>query len=127
MNTQNSRQSSFASSQSHSFHMANPNPQNPKRRYKFKGARELGYSICNKESDPTDIVKFGKKAFFGGDKLSNEETMEAHLNQIRQNRESKSAFNHDKLNQEKEFIDNVRQMDQLENHRNYQGKKAINE
>jgi len=34
--------------------------------------------------------------------------MEAHLNQIRQNRESKSAFNHDKLNQEKEFIDNVR-------------------
>lgn len=67
----------------------------------------MGYTKYNQELDPTDVVKFGKRVY-GGEKVSNDEIMEAHLNQIRQNRDCKSAFNQDKKREELEFIDNVR-------------------
>lgn len=41
------------------FHMANPNPQGGNAR--FKGVRDMGYASYEKNIDPTDVIKFGKR------------------------------------------------------------------
>ena len=66
--------------------MANPNPQN--RDAKYKGIRDLGYNlVLNPDVMLSDPVRFGKKVNI--DKpLSNDQILEAHLNQIRQNVEN---------------------------------------
>lgn len=46
-------------SKSSGFHMANPNPQMGQHAY--KGVRDMGYANYEKNIDPTDVIKFGKR------------------------------------------------------------------
>jgi len=64
------------------LHPSNPNPQGEKK-IKFKGVRDLGYSVYEQVMDPTDIVKFGKKVNYES-KQTNMQVMDDHLRQIRQ-------------------------------------------
>ena len=60
--------------------MANPNPQNPKRRYRWKGVKDLGYTRYEKsdDADPMDHLKFGKKVA-NYDMPTTTQVMHAHL------------------------------------------------
>tara|TARA_B100000780_G_C21040219_1_gene417397 strand:+ start:870 stop:1079 length:210 start_codon:yes stop_codon:yes gene_type:complete len=64
--------------------MANPNPQGYGT--KFKGVREVGYANYQKEIDPTDVIKFGKKVNYET-KTTNDQIMEEHLRQMREKME----------------------------------------
>ena len=64
--------------------MANPNPQ--AHGTKFKGVREVGYANYQKEIDPTDVIKFGKKVNYET-KTTNDQIMEEHLRQMREKME----------------------------------------
>lgn len=65
-----------------SFNMSNPNPQQGDVRY--KGVNQVGYKKYYDNAEPgIDLVKFGKKVDYG-QKMSSEELMREHLNQIRE-------------------------------------------
>ena len=67
---------SGGSEQPYGFNMSNPNPQNG--RFQFKGVREIGYANYEKNIDPTDVIKFGKRVNYEN-KLTTDQVMEEHL------------------------------------------------
>lgn len=71
--------------------MSNPNPQLFGN--KFYGVRDVGYSKYEKQIDPTDVIKFGKKVNYES-KMSNEQVMEEHLRQMREKMET-NKLSHD--------------------------------
>jgi hypothetical protein len=118
------RAQSHVTSEQKSFHMANPNPQ--KHAVKYKGVRDMGYREFEKLVDPTDIVKFGKKVNYES-KLNNEMIMEEHLKQMREKMEQ-TKYNSDlKRKQEKEFLQHIKDLEELEKQRHKFGKNAINQ
>lgn len=58
------------------FNMANPNPQSGNAR--FRGVRDMGYASYEKNIDPTDVIKFGKRVNYEN-KLTTDQVMEDHL------------------------------------------------
>lgn len=56
--------------------MANPNPQSGNAR--FRGVRDMGYASYEKNIDPTDVIKFGKRVNYEN-KLTTDQVMEDHL------------------------------------------------
>lgn len=72
---QKTRTLSMASKNS-GFHMANPNPQTANA--KFRGVRDMGYASYEKNIDPTDVIKFGKRVNYEN-KLTTDQVMEEHL------------------------------------------------
>lgn len=69
------------------FHPSNPNPQNKTVRY--RGVRDIGYYNYEKMMDPLEILKFGKKVSYE-QKMSQNELLEDHLRQVRNNLMNKS-------------------------------------
>ena len=106
-----------------SFHMANPNPQGfgPKH----KGVRDVGYKNYEKLIDPTDVIKFGKKVNYEN-KLTNDQIMEEHLRQMREKMEVNKLSHDLKRKQEKDFLQHIKKLDELEKQRYNMGKHAIN-
>ena len=80
MTKSHARSSTLKSSVGTKFHMSNPNPQ--VKQSKYKGVRELGYSLFEKEVDPADVIKFGKRCDMSKP-LTNEMVMESHLKEMR--------------------------------------------
>ena len=115
------RTQSLKQSDRRSFHMANPNPQPFGQ--KFKGVRDLGYQ--NMQIDPADIVKFGKRVDFQR-KLTSDEVMQEHLRQIRQKMEISKLSNDLKRKQEREFLEQIKRLEELEEQRQKLSKDAIN-
>ena len=67
----------------------------------------MGYANYQKEIDPTDVIKFGKKVNYET-KTSNDQVMEEHLRQMREKMEY-SKLNQDmKRKQEKEFLAHIK-------------------
>ena len=65
------------------FHPSNPNPQKEEKK-RYKGVRDIGYHEYERKVDPLDIVKFGKRVSYES-KMTQEEVMKDHLNQMRLN------------------------------------------
>ena len=67
----------------------------------------MGYANYQKEIDPTDVIKFGKKVNYET-KTSNDQVMEEPLRQMREKMEY-SKLNQDmKRKQEKEFLAHIK-------------------
>mgnify|MGYP001295760293 CR=1 FL=1 len=67
----------------------------------------MGYANYQKEIDPTDVIKFGKKVNYET-KTTNDQIMEEHLRQMREKMEY-SKLNQDmKRKQEKEFLAHIK-------------------
>ena len=66
------------------FHISNPNPQNSQ--LKFFGPRD-GVSSATK-SPEKELIRFGKRISFGN-KLTNEELLQNHLQEMRQHLQEK--------------------------------------
>lgn len=65
--------------------------------------RELGYNQWERQVDPTDFVKFGKR-MYSNDRSNNFDIMEAHLKQMRENM-AQAKLNHEsKKKQEYDFL-----------------------
>ena len=91
--------------ESRQFHMANPNPQPYPQR--FKGVRELGYKQFEKQIDPTDVIRFGKKVNYDN-KLTSDQVMQEHLRQMREKMQLNKMSHEIKRQQEKEFLQQIR-------------------
>lgn len=92
--------------------MANPNPQD--YGVKYKGVRDAGYKInCENIGDPSDVIRFGKKVNYDK-KVTHDEVMEAHLKQMRTKMEYSKLSKDMKKQQEKEFLDHIKQLEMLE-------------
>lgn len=63
--------------------------------------------------DPADVVKFGKRVDFQN-KLTHEEVMEEHLKQIRQKMEMTKLNGEMKKKQERDFLEQVKRLEELE-------------
>lgn len=111
---------------SNSYHMANPNPQPDRKEYRYKGIRDLGYSYHEKDSDPTEVVKFGKRVYHGR-KLTREEYMEHHLKQMRQKMDAASSYNENQRKEALEFIAHVHDLENQEKRRMEEGRKMISD
>lgn len=81
--------------------MANPNPQQQDQR--FKGVRERGYPTSMELADPQDFIRFGKKVNYEN-KLTHDQVLEAHLQQIRQNKNDGQVKKDIKLQKEQDFL-----------------------
>ena len=104
--------------------MANPNPQPYDQR--FKGVRDLGYSQYEKQIDPTDVIKFGKRVNYES-KLTSDVVMEEHLKQMREKMENSKVSLQMRRQQEKEFLAHINKLEELEKFRHNESKKAIND
>ncbi len=80
---------------------------------KFKGVREMGYRNFEQVMDPSDVVKFGKKVDYDA-KMSSDLVMQDHLRQIRENVESGKLNLAIQRRQEREYLANIKQLDELE-------------
>jgi hypothetical protein len=74
--------------------------------------REVGYRGVH-SVDPADVVKFGKRVDFQN-KLTHEEVMEEHLKQIRQKMEMTKLNGEMKKKQERDFLEQVKRLEELE-------------
>jgi hypothetical protein len=73
----------------------------------------MGYKEYEKIVDPTDIVRFGKKVNYES-KLNSEMVMEEHLRQMREKMETNKHNSDLKRKQEKQFLSNIKDLDELE-------------
>jgi hypothetical protein len=103
--------------------MANPNPQGGNAR--FKGVRDMGYASYEKNIDPTDVIKFGKRVNYEN-KLTTDQVMEDHLKMMRQNLEYAKITKEMKRKQEREFLSHIANIEDMERQRIDNGRKAIN-
>ena len=90
------------------FHSSNPNPQ-PNHPNYF-GPRDRGTpSETNRSAseDPSDILKFGKKINYGK-KLTNEDVLEAHLQQMREKMDYRKFEKDAKLKEEREALQRIK-------------------
>lgn len=117
-----SRSRSQATSHNQSFHMANPNPQATDQKY--RGVREAGYVAVEQALDPQDFVRFGKKVNYEN-KLTNDQILEAHLQQMRQNAESNRLKKEIKRKQDQDFLEHIKHLEQLEQVRIKNGLEAM--
>lgn len=85
------------------YHPSNPNPQAEKKKIRYKGIRDLGYTRYEKEVEPTEVIRFGKRVSYET-KMSQHEVMEDHLKQMRINILNSKQNNSVKKQQEKEFL-----------------------
>ena len=102
---------------SETFHLSNPNPQNIDN--PLKGARK-GYADFYKSASPNqEFLRFGKKVDYlqGDRKMNSKELMETHLKQIRQKMDSTRHKYIVKRQQEKEFLDQLAELEKLETDR----------
>ena len=64
------------------FHLSNPNPQPwTNETPQYRGPRDLGYKNWEKQFDPTDVIKFGKRVNYET-KTTSQDVMEQHLRQM---------------------------------------------
>ena len=71
-----------SSNRDNNFHLSNPNPQPwTDETPKYKGPRDLGYKNWEKQFDPTDLIKFGKRVNYET-KTTSQDVMEQHLKQM---------------------------------------------
>ena len=81
---------------------------------KYKGIRDVGYSVA---MDPNhmlgDLVKFGKRVQIG-EKPTNEQIMEAHLNQMRHNVENTRLQKEMKQKNDLEFLEHIKSLDYVD-------------
>ena len=106
--TVTNRSKSLASSYTRSFHMANPNPQN--REQKYKGIRDTGYNVIDPTNSVADLVRFGKRVTINN-KMTNDEIMDEHLKQIRNNVESNRMQKELRRKHDLEFLEHIKNLD----------------
>ena len=96
------------------YHTSNPNPQGNLRQ-NFMGARDVESSSKSQMGeDPGDILKFGKRITFGK-KLTNEDVLEAHLQQMREKMDTRKVEKDAKLKEEREALQRIkREIEQQE-------------
>lgn len=76
--------------------------------------------------DPTDVIKFGKKVNYESKTTSNQ-VMEEHLKQMRDKLNNNRNQHEVKRKQERDFLHQVRELENLERSRKLASVKAINE
>lgn len=91
----------------------------------FKGVRDVGYADYERRIDPTDVVKFGKKVDYDK-KLTHDEVMQAHLAQMRNHMDVAKESHSIKRAQEKQFLSQVKELEDLEKSRKLASQRAIN-
>ena len=87
------------------YHTSNPNPQ-PQRPNYFGARDDKSETNRSISEDPTDILKFGKKISFGKT-TTNEDVLEAHLQQMREKMEGKKSNKNSKIQEEREAIQRI--------------------
>lgn len=102
--------------------MANPNPQQPDQKY--KGVREAGYGSPFEQTAAQDFIRFGKKVNYEN-KVTNDQILEAHLQQMRQNTENTRVKKEIKRKQDRDFLEHIKNLEQLEQARIRNGLEAM--
>ena len=101
--------------------MANPNPQPIDQKY--KGVREAGYGAIDLNSQ-WNCVRFGKKVNYAN-KLTKDDVLEAHLQQMRRNEENNRAQKELKRRQEQDFLERIKSLEEMEQTRIRNGLEAM--
>ena len=88
------------------YHTSNPNPQGNLRQ-NFMGPRDGESKAKSQIEEPADILKFGKKITFGN-RLTNEDVLEAHLSQMREKLDTRKLEKETKLKEERDALQRIK-------------------